>query len=562
MRELTATQESHGHRESQPLPAAKTSRLRGRLLVAAADSGGISGDLLTRQLVAAEHRATLTRSGQTALDWLQAEPFDLVFLGLQCEDMGAERFLARWQATGMADSAPVILLAAPADRKAILRCLEAGARDFLNGQEEFSLIQARVTAWLRQRREEVRLRVKLADQAAFEQMDRDLYGAQSSERVLQVALNWALRQTRDRFGLAGTVDVQGLRVATAYGYTADLRSYPDLTLPLDLPGIARVIESQKSHAFPYLPAGAGILQRSQSQLIVPLPYEDNVLGLIVLENREPRRWSARIVASLSRLGEHAGLALAMALRLESLEQASKSKSEFVSFVSHELKTPMTTIGGYADLLLAERAGSLSERQRHFLQTMRANVNRMIRLVSELTDIGRIEAGKLKLSFDAVAISQVIDEVVQSLVGEIDAKQQSLGLSVAPDMPMIWGDRLRLFQIMANLLSNAIKYTPEGGSIIISAHQQAANSIPDHPEPFLQVSIQDTGIGIAEREQVHIFERFFRAEDPLARERSGTGLGLHITRRLVEMHQGKIWFESVYGQGTTFSFSLPVPRLGQ
>jgi signal transduction histidine kinase len=199
-------------------------------------------------------------------------------------------------------------------------------------------------------------------------------------------------------------------------------------------------------------------------------------------------------------------------------------------------------------------------QVRFLDTIRGSVDRMARLVADLSDLSRIEAGRLQLEVEGVDLGEVITDVTRLLDGQIKSKQQLLDVEVAADLPEIWGDRGRLNQIITNLLSNANKYTPDEGQIRIRAFQDQFTETGEPPRDVVHVSVQDNGVGIPESEQKYIFTKFFRASDQNARQQPGTGLGLNITQQLLEMHEGHVWFESEYGKGTTFHIVLPIPDM--
>ncbi len=229
-------------------------------------------------------------------------------------------------------------------------------------------------------------------------------------------------------------------------------------------------------------------------------------------------------------------------------EADRAKSEFISTVSHELRTPMTSIKGYADLLMLGMAGSLSEQQKHFISIIRNNAERMVALVNDLLDISRIESGRIQLELRAVVIHEVIYQVISTLQGRAQNKGLTLEVQIPENLPAVWGDANRVAQILTNLISNAIQYTPPGGKVTISAHPN---------RDMMEISVADTGIGISRENQQKIFDRFFRADDPLVQETPGTGLGLPITASLVQMHGGQIWVESELGEGSIFTFTLPL-----
>jgi GAF domain-containing protein/CheY-like chemotaxis protein/nitrogen-specific signal transduction histidine kinase len=231
-------------------------------------------------------------------------------------------------------------------------------------------------------------------------------------------------------------------------------------------------------------------------------------------------------------------------------EADRAKSEFVSTVSHELRTPMTSIKGYADLLLMGAVGELTEQQHHFTTIIRNNADRLTALVNDLLDISRIETGRMELNLRAVSIPELTKQVVTTLQNRARDRGLELRIDMPQELPAVWGDSDRITQILTNLIGNAIQYTPSGGTVTTSA---CAN------ERMLEVAVTDTGIGISRDNLEKIFDRFFRADDPLVQETSGTGLGLSITTSLVRMHGGEIWVESELGEGSTFYFTLPLTR---
>jgi PAS domain S-box-containing protein len=226
----------------------------------------------------------------------------------------------------------------------------------------------------------------------------------------------------------------------------------------------------------------------------------------------------------------------------------RMKSELISTVSHQLRTPMTSIKGYTDLLYLETVGEVNEAQRRFLSIIKSNADRLAVLANDLLDISRIETGRIRLNLEFIQTRAIADEIAASLREQIEEKGLSLKLNIPGGLPPIRGDRDRVTQILTNLIDNARHYTPAGGQITVSAQ------VRGH---FLQVSVADTGIGIAPKDQEKIFDRFYRADHPLVHEIAGTGLGLSIVKSFVKMHGGEIWVESEPGRGSTFSFTLPL-----
>jgi signal transduction histidine kinase len=222
---------------------------------------------------------------------------------------------------------------------------------------------------------------------------------------------------------------------------------------------------------------------------------------------------------------------------------------------------MTSIRGYTDLLAQGTVGPVNEIQANFLNTIRSNVNRMATLVSDLADVSRIEAGRLHLEFQAISIQDVLDEVIHSAQAQIDEKEHSLDKVIPGDLPKVWGDLNRLIQVMNNLVSNAIKYTPQNGQITIQSELTPNQWDPDGAPEVVHISVADNGLGISKEDQEKMFQKFFRSADQNVRDLPGTGLGLNITRHLVEMQGGRIWFETELGHGSVFHYTVPVAVTG-
>jgi signal transduction histidine kinase len=228
--------------------------------------------------------------------------------------------------------------------------------------------------------------------------------------------------------------------------------------------------------------------------------------------------------------------------------ADRLKSEFIATASHELRTPLTSIRGYVDLLLLGTLGAVSPEQGDFLKVVKNNVARLVELIDDLLDVSKVEAGEIRLRCEPVDMAEVLHEVGEALYSQFTERKISLAIDVQENLPKVMADRQRLRQIAVNLVGNACKYTPSGGHVDVTLR---------NGDGRLRVDVRDTGVGIREDARRHIFTPFFRADNPLRDEVGGTGLGLSITRKLVELHGGEIWFDTHEGDGTTFSFTLPL-----
>lgn len=278
--------------------------------------------------------------------------------------------------------------------------------------------------------------------------------------------------------------------------------------------------------------------------------------LLTRGRRQARQLAAESEALQREIAERKRVAAALQGAKETAEAANVAKTEFVSLVSHELQTPLTYIRGYADLLRDSAAGPVNETQAEYLNVIQTNVDRMARLIADLAEVSYIEAGRLRLETAALSVNEVVDEVAHLTKAEIAAKEQNLTLLLPADLPPVWADRSRLLQVLTNLVNNAHKYTPPGGQITIRAEK--TNGV--EATPSVCITVEDNGLGIKREEQAKVFQKFFRSSDAETRRAPGTGLGLNIAKYLVEMHGGRIWFESEYRQGTAFHFTVPVAEV--
>ena len=233
-----------------------------------------------------------------------------------------------------------------------------------------------------------------------------------------------------------------------------------------------------------------------------------------------------------------------------LRELDKMKSKFLSHCSHELRTPLTSIKGFTENMLHGMVGSLSERQHLYLSRISANTNRLTRMIGDLLDLSRIEAGTIRLACQTVSLHSLLEDIIQEFLPLTQRKNQDLVLEIIGEHLTIWGDPDRLHQIVTNLIHNAHKFTPEYGRIIVSARQD--------PPTHIIISITDTGPGIPQDIQAHLFQAFYQAHRRPEIGTEGLGLGLSIVKQLVDVHEALITIESTVGTGTTFHVRFPLP----
>ncbi len=235
---------------------------------------------------------------------------------------------------------------------------------------------------------------------------------------------------------------------------------------------------------------------------------------------------------------------------EAAENASRMKSEFVNVISHELRTPLTIILGYLPRL-SNSVDKLPKPEKivYIAGKMLASGNRLLRLINDVLDISKIEAGKMELKSKKTAVSNVVDQVVDSMRDRAEEKEIALSVSIAESVENVFADETRLEQVLINLIGNALKFTEKGGEIAVSAIAG--------DNDFVEFSVRDTGMGIPTDRLESVFLKFEQADSSSKRSAGGTGLGLPISKSLVELHGGKMWVESEEGRGSTFSFTIPV-----
>ena len=289
-------------------------------------------------------------------------------------------------------------------------------------------------------------------------------------------------------------------------------------------------------------------------LAVPMGGEDDTRGL-VLFRRAAGTFDERSVNLVTALAnqskvavENAHLFLEIEEKGQQLEVANRHKSEFLANMSHELRTPLNAIIGFSEVLLDRMFGELNDKQDEYLQDIFTSGKHLLSLINDILDLSKIEAGRMELELATFSLPMAVDNALTLVRTRAENHGITLGLDVDERLGDFVGDERKIKQILVNLLSNAVKFTPEGGRV--GVHAGLANG-------HVEISVSDTGIGIAQEDQGLIFEEFRQAGQDHAGKREGTGLGLTLTRKFVELHGGSIRVKSEVGHGSTFTFTLPV-----
>ena len=293
----------------------------------------------------------------------------------------------------------------------------------------------------------------------------------------------------------------------------------------------------------------------RAMLAVPLLRENRLFGGLVVRRKEAGWFSNPVVKLLQTFATQSVVALHNAQLFREIEEkgheleiANTHKSQFLANMSHELRTPLNAILGYTELIQDNIYGEVPEKIQEVLERLEQNGRHLLGLINAVLDLSKIEAGQLTLSLNEYSIGEVVQTVFTSVEALAAEKKLDLNVRVAPDLSTARGDEQRIAQVLLNLLGNAIKFTDEG--------EVQVEVTEDSGETFL-VSVTDTGPGLSEADQKIIFEEFQQADNSSTREKGGSGLGLSIAKKIVEMHGGRIWVESNVGKGSTFRFTLPI-----
>ncbi|MBE9183125.1 GAF domain-containing protein [Oculatella sp. LEGE 06141] len=518
---------------------------------------------------------------------LQQTPYTAVLADYQCSEVSASQVLDALRRFHL--DTPLILVTNALGEEAAIDCLKAGMADYVLKERLFRLpmVLERSLQEVALRRQQQAAIAQIQRQAQreqlFNQISQTLSSSLDPEYILQkiVNLTGECFQTNRAFIFA--IRSHQVHIINEWRSDNNVVSMLNRTFPLlDWMGVADWDEISDSPSslhhgctlhvadfatIAHTPSRQWQIEHAhtQSVLSVPIVVRDRLFGGLCLNTTTTRRtFTDDEIDLLQRIAEHAAIALYNAQSYEDLENlihrrtqeleaekrlsdsANRAKSEFLAHMSHELRTPLTGILGFSNLLLKQVFGPLNSKQVQYVEGITACGQHLLDLINDLLDLSKIEAGKEELFLEPIVVQEMCEACIAMIKELAHSRGLDLLLTIDPTLNLCMADKRRLKQILSNLLSNAVKFT-EVGSVRLEVHQR---------DETIQFAVIDTGIGIAEADQVKLFQSFQQIDGGLARKYEGSGLGLVLARKLAQLHGGDISIQSELGKGSCFTLSLP------
>lgn len=371
-------------------------------------------------------------------------------------------------------------------------------------------------------------------------IDRQLNETLDTRKAIDLTVEWAQRMCSAKNTSLAMLDSNNeLQIMSQVGET-------DSTSQQYLSSSHPIIEEVFATGQPVLQTSLPETGSARTLFCVPIKRENKTIGVILMYADRLEAFDTDEQALVIRMADRAAIAIENARLYDEVKQANQAKSVFVGTVAHELKVPMTSISGYADLLL--QFSTLTERETGFVSRIKDSVIRMRQLVDDLSDVSRIESGNLRVQLTEVNVLEVIEQAKESVMTQIHEREHRFVEHIEANLPSVQADPARAVQVLINLLSNAYKYTPNGGEITLQAY---------HKNGQVMIGVKDTGVGMSADDLAKLGTKFWRSANEYSVKQRGTGLGFSITKNLIEIMNGTLHVESELGKGSVFVVGLPV-----
>ncbi len=525
--------------------------------------------VLQRLLKGHGYDVLTAENGPSALAIAAAQRPDLILLDVMMPEMDGFEVVQRLRDQPQTRSIPVVLLTANApDERLKIQGLKLGADEYLTQPINNNELLARVQALLRTKRTQDELLGRNAQLAALLDIVQASTSTLDLAEVGQRLVSGALAASNMDLGGLWVLDGADLIALAQQGYSDELAETRRRIPIAESRVSARAMQRHEviyGDARTLFGADSPMAEVARTIIVLPLMHRGTALGVLQLATREQRQFQAEELAFLGAIANAAAVAVQNARLYEEsqrqraeLERLDREKDEFISIISHELKNPLASIKGYAGLLQRRaRKDSTLQAAVKGLEVIEQQVNRMSTLLDQLRDVSQIGMDRFMIEPAPQDLAELTQRVALDMQATTTDHEIELHLR---DEPLICAiDEFRMSQVLGNLISNAIKYSPAGGAIEVDVFR---SDLPPHQPLDLAngswavVTVTDHGIGIPQDVQERLFQRFFRAPNTKGRV-SGMGLGLYITREIVQRHNGYIWVESVENQGSTFGVALPL-----
>ncbi|MBS2023809.1 MAG: response regulator, partial [Deltaproteobacteria bacterium] len=497
---------------------------------------------LGQQLRSEGYDVVLAHSGEEALELLEVQAVDCILLDLVMPGLSGEETCRRIKLSTRFRDVPLVLLTAREDQSAMIDGINAGADDYIPKSADFEVLKARLRAQLRRKHfedENRRIREQLVRKETDARFQRLIHS-----NIIGVVLGDLSGQLTEANG--AFVQMTGWSRAEL---TSGTLSFDAITPPEWHARDGGALSELRARKDPQ-PYEKEILRKDGARLpilqgLVRIEDTDKIIGFALDRTEQKRSEEALRASKLALEASNAELALAK----ERAERESQFKSKFLASMSHELRTPLNAVLGFSELLEQQIVGPLVGKQKAYVNHIHSSGKHLLNLVNDILDLSKIEAGRMELSRTRAGLDKQVEAVLAIVAPLAEKKKLRIEVLLAPGLPELFIDPVRVKQVLYNLLSNAIKFSPQGSVIELSA---------ERVDELVSVACKDAGVGIKPEDLPRLFREFEQLENAPEQQHQGTGLGLALTRRLVELHGGTISVTSTVGRGSTFTFTLPLP----